>query len=114
MGKNDWASESNLILMSMKQLRELLPDGLDARVGYTGLQLGPFSSNLYSLRTNKPVRWPVIGVAVASALSLNYVDAPVLCWRAAGPKRTRSSTLVNGRINDDQSRIQSFYARVDL
>ena len=26
--------------MSMKQLRELLPDGLNARVGYTGLQLG--------------------------------------------------------------------------
>jgi Methyltransferase domain len=47
MGKSEWALERKLILMSRKLLCELLPPGTDARVGYTGLPLGPLSSNLY-------------------------------------------------------------------
>jgi hypothetical protein len=31
--------------MTRKQLRELSPEG--SRVGYTGVRLGPFSSNLF-------------------------------------------------------------------
>jgi SAM-dependent methyltransferase len=47
-GKTDWADERNLILMSRKRLRVLAaPTGRDVAVGYTGLPLGPFSSNLY-------------------------------------------------------------------
>lgn len=45
--KTEWALERNLILMSRKLLSELLPPGTDARIGYTGLPLGPLSSNLY-------------------------------------------------------------------
>lgn len=47
-GKSEWANEENLILMTRKLLWRLAaPIKRDATVGYTGLQLGPFSSNLY-------------------------------------------------------------------
>ena len=46
-GKTEWAQEENLILMSMRRLAALCPPGRRARTGYTGLKLGPFSSNLY-------------------------------------------------------------------
>jgi len=47
-GKSDWAEEKNLILMTRKRLWRLAaPIGRSAAVGYTGLLLGPFSSNLY-------------------------------------------------------------------
>ena len=48
-GKSEWAREENLILMSRKWLWELAESITDraATVGYTGLVLGPFSSNLY-------------------------------------------------------------------
>lgn len=47
-GKAEWAREENLILMTRKRLRRLAaPTGKSAAVGYTGLKLGPFSSNLY-------------------------------------------------------------------
>lgn len=46
-GKEQWAEEANLILMDKSRLRALAPDGLPSRVGYTGLLLGPFSSNLF-------------------------------------------------------------------
>ena len=47
-GKQEWAREENLILMTRKRLWRLaaLTDK-SAAVGYTGLLLGPFSSNLY-------------------------------------------------------------------
>jgi hypothetical protein len=48
-GKLDWAREENLILMTRKrlwQLAALLPNK-SAVVGYTGLRLGPLSSNLF-------------------------------------------------------------------
>jgi hypothetical protein len=47
-GKSEWAQEENLILMTRKRLWRLAaPIGKSAAVGYTGLPLGPFSSNLY-------------------------------------------------------------------
>ena len=47
-GKSEWAQEENLILMTRKRLWLLAaPIGRSAAVGYTGLWLGPFSSNLY-------------------------------------------------------------------
>jgi hypothetical protein len=46
-GKNEWAQERNLILMSKRGLKELAPAGIAETIGYTGLMLGPFSSNLF-------------------------------------------------------------------
>jgi hypothetical protein len=47
-GKSEWAREDNLILMTRARLRELAaPAGRSAEIGYTGLPIGPFSSNLY-------------------------------------------------------------------
>lgn len=47
-GKHEWASEENLILMTRKRLWRLAaPIERSTAVGYTGLPLGPFSSNLY-------------------------------------------------------------------
>jgi hypothetical protein len=47
-GKLEWTHEENLILMTRKRLCQLAaPIGKSAAVGYTGLLLGPFSSNLY-------------------------------------------------------------------
>jgi hypothetical protein len=47
-GKQDWAQPENLILMSRSRLRALWPHP-GARIGTTGIGLGPFSSNLYLL-----------------------------------------------------------------
>ena len=44
LGKDEWADEANLILMSKGRLRSLAPAG--AVVDHTGLRLGPVSSNL--------------------------------------------------------------------
>lgn len=52
INKTSWLAPSNLILMTRKKLWRL-SEGLDCNiaVGYTGLKLGPFSSNLFlSLR----------------------------------------------------------------
>ena len=46
-GKSEWADEANLILMSRRRLAALCPPGRRMQIGYTGLKLGPFSSNLY-------------------------------------------------------------------
>jgi hypothetical protein len=47
-GKSEWTREENLILITRKLLWRLAaPIGRSAAVGYTGLLLGPFSSNLY-------------------------------------------------------------------
>lgn len=47
-GKSHWTQEENLTLMTRKRLwRIAAPVGRSAAVGYTGLLLGPFSSNLY-------------------------------------------------------------------
>jgi hypothetical protein len=48
LGKHEWADPANLILMRQRRLRELCPRQ-DARIGMTGIRLGPFSSNLYML-----------------------------------------------------------------
>ncbi|TGE02328.1 class I SAM-dependent methyltransferase [Methylobacterium nonmethylotrophicum] len=47
LGKAEWAEERNLILMTRARLAALVPPGRRARIGCTGLPLGPFSSNLY-------------------------------------------------------------------
>lgn len=47
-GKSDWARDENLILMTRKRLwRVATPTSKSVAIGYTGLLLGPFSSNLY-------------------------------------------------------------------
>jgi hypothetical protein len=47
-GKSKWTREENLILMTRKLLWRLAaPIERSVAVGYTGLILGPFSSNLY-------------------------------------------------------------------
>lgn len=47
-GKGEWADPANLMLMSARRLRELAAAVAgETKVGYTGLKLGPFSSNLY-------------------------------------------------------------------
>jgi hypothetical protein len=47
-GKSEWSSEENLILITRKLLWRLAaPIGRSAAVGYTGMRLGPFSSNLF-------------------------------------------------------------------
>jgi SAM-dependent methyltransferase len=47
LGKGKWAEEHNLILISKHRLASLAPPGIESMVGYTGLMLGPFSSNLF-------------------------------------------------------------------
>lgn len=48
LNKGEWAREENLILMRWSGLSALVPDTApSAAVGYTGLRLGPFSSNLF-------------------------------------------------------------------
>jgi hypothetical protein len=47
-GKTSWADSEHLILMTRKKLLRLAGDlQRNVSVGYTGLLLGPFSSNLY-------------------------------------------------------------------
>jgi hypothetical protein len=47
-GKSEWAREETLILMTRKRLWQLASQiRKRATIGYTGLRLGPFSSNLY-------------------------------------------------------------------
>lgn len=47
-GKSEWTREENLILMTRRRLWTLAaPVKKTAAVGYTGLPLGPLSSNLY-------------------------------------------------------------------
>ncbi len=46
--KAEWADEKNLIFITRKRLWRLAaPIGRSVAVGYTGMLLGPFSSNLY-------------------------------------------------------------------
>ena len=46
-GKGEWAEPSNLLLMSRRRLASLFAP-YSATIGFTGLRLGPFSSNLYA------------------------------------------------------------------
>ncbi|PSO16862.1 class I SAM-dependent methyltransferase [Bradyrhizobium sp. MOS002] len=47
-GKASWSDEQNLILMSWQKLRRIAHQfDCDHKIGYTGLRLGPFSSNLF-------------------------------------------------------------------
>jgi hypothetical protein len=47
-GKQEWAEEANLILMTRKRLWQLARSiNRNTAVGYTGLRMGPFSSNIF-------------------------------------------------------------------
>lgn len=46
--KGEWAEQANLILMSRSRLRKLLPEDVTVEIGFTGLCMGIFSSNLYA------------------------------------------------------------------
>jgi len=45
LGKERWLAPEHLILMTKRQLRHLSSSG--GEIGYTGIALGPFSSNLF-------------------------------------------------------------------
>ena len=47
LGKTEWTDPANLILMSRAKLESLVPPGAGARTAYTGIRLGPCSSNLF-------------------------------------------------------------------
>lgn len=47
LGKAEWATDDNLILMSRRRLAAACPAARDPVIGCTGILLGPFSSNLY-------------------------------------------------------------------
>jgi SAM-dependent methyltransferase len=49
LGKSEWRQERNLILMTRRRLAELLPGSRQWTIGYTGLPLGPLSSNLFAV-----------------------------------------------------------------
>ncbi len=49
LGKSEWSDSQNLILMTRARLRALRPASTNARIGWTGIHLGPFSSNLFML-----------------------------------------------------------------
>jgi hypothetical protein len=51
LGKGEWLDPANLILMDRRQLAQLAPGGA---TGFTGLPLGPFSSNLFLLLDRRP------------------------------------------------------------
>lgn len=46
---SEWAEEANLIQMSRRSLGALAPAGVPCRTGYTGIPMGPLSSNLFLL-----------------------------------------------------------------
>jgi hypothetical protein len=47
--KGEWTEEKNLIVMTRRKLAALAPEGAVASVNYTGVRVGPFSSNIYLL-----------------------------------------------------------------
>ena len=47
LGRSEWTRHENLILMTRTRLTALMPKEGRWRIGYTGIKLGPFSSNLY-------------------------------------------------------------------
>ena len=47
LGKSEWAEERNLILMTRRRLRGLVPPRRAAVIDTTGIPLGPLSSNLF-------------------------------------------------------------------
>ncbi len=47
LGKMEWTEPGNLILMSRSKLESLVPPGTGALTAYTGIRLGPCSSNLF-------------------------------------------------------------------
>ena len=49
LGRSEWTQEANLIQMSKRSLGSLAPAGVPSRTGYTGIPLGPLSSNLFIL-----------------------------------------------------------------
>jgi hypothetical protein len=46
-GKSSWLDEAELTLTGIADLRNVAPPGCQIECGYTGLPLGPFSSNIY-------------------------------------------------------------------
>lgn len=53
-GKHAWAEQEELILMSARRLRSVVPDGVRRyAIGRTGLRAGIFSSNLYLVVDNR-------------------------------------------------------------
>lgn len=48
-GKDEWSDTANLIPMSRTRLRRLLPQPATWRIDFTGLRLGPISSNIFAM-----------------------------------------------------------------
>jgi hypothetical protein len=51
-GKEKWTREDQLRLMTTRRLAQVVPGSVASRLGYTGLRLGPFSSNIYLTMAN--------------------------------------------------------------
>jgi len=51
LGKERWTDQRNLILMTVSHLKSISP--ANSIIGYTGLPLGPFSSNIFLYCKNK-------------------------------------------------------------
>lgn len=47
LNKEEWSKQENLILMTERRLQEALPLEANALIGFTGVLLGPLSSNLF-------------------------------------------------------------------
>ena len=55
-GRGEWAEQRNLVLMSRQRLRRLWQRQVEVAIGFTGIRLGPFSSNLYAHWRREVVR----------------------------------------------------------
>jgi len=49
LGKTEWLNPANLTLIGHRELQAAAPIHTRHRIGYTGIALGPFSSNLFLL-----------------------------------------------------------------
>ena len=47
LNRREWTDPANLIFMTRPYLRRLVPPGVTAEIGLTGVNLGPCSSNIY-------------------------------------------------------------------
>jgi hypothetical protein len=47
MGRTAWLDPAELLLTDLGDLRACAPLGRHVQSGYTGLAMGPFSSNIY-------------------------------------------------------------------
>jgi ubiquinone/menaquinone biosynthesis C-methylase UbiE len=82
LNKAEWSREENLILMRWSGLAALAPEVPGATVGYTGIRLGPFSSNLFLHLPSQN--------AVRTQAKARQAASPPLCPPAPKPLNLRA------------------------